>query len=81
MAVGKAGERVAPERLSIAIGGIAVAAAGAAVDGYDETPVARHMQGREIDIAVDVGVGRGRAVVWTCDMTHGYIDINADYRS
>ena len=43
--------------------------------------VARHMTGREIDVEVDVGVGRGRATVWTCDLTHGYIDINADYRS
>jgi glutamate N-acetyltransferase/amino-acid N-acetyltransferase len=51
------------------------------VPGYDEAPVARHMTGREIEIAVDVGVGRGRATVWTCDLTHGYIDINADYRS
>jgi glutamate N-acetyltransferase/amino-acid N-acetyltransferase len=39
------------------------------------------MAGREIEIAVDVGVGRGQATVWTCDLTHGYIDINADYRS
>ena len=55
---------------------------GLAVPGYDEAPVARHMQGREIEIEVDVGVGRGQpATVWTCDLTHGYIDINADYRS
>ena len=49
--------------------------------GYDEGPVAAHMKGDEIEIAVDVGVGRGRATVWTCDLTHAYIDINADYRS
>ncbi|MDP7666830.1 MAG: bifunctional ornithine acetyltransferase/N-acetylglutamate synthase, partial [Rhodospirillales bacterium] len=81
MAVGKAGERADRDRLSIAIGGVAVAAEGMVVNGYDEAPVARHMKGREIDIAVDVGVGRGRATVWTCDLTSEYISINADYRS
>jgi glutamate N-acetyltransferase/amino-acid N-acetyltransferase len=81
MAVGKAGERADRDRLRIAIGGIELACEGRRVEGYDEAPIARHMKGREIDIAVDVGVGRGRATVWTCDLTHGYIDINADYRT
>ncbi len=81
MAVGKAGERADRDRLSVTIGGLPVARDGEAVPDYDEAPVARHMKGREIDIAVDVGVGRGRATIWTCDLTHGYIDINADYRS
>jgi glutamate N-acetyltransferase/amino-acid N-acetyltransferase len=58
-----------------------VAEVGAAVPGYDETPVAAHMKGTDVEIAVDVGIGEGRATVWTCDLTHGYIDINADYRS
>jgi glutamate N-acetyltransferase/amino-acid N-acetyltransferase len=81
MAVGKAGQRADRDRLAIRIGGIAVARNGQRVSGYDEAPVAAHMKGREIDIEVDVGIGRGRATVWTCDLTHGYIDINADYRS
>ncbi|HKY94785.1 MAG TPA: bifunctional glutamate N-acetyltransferase/amino-acid acetyltransferase ArgJ [Kiloniellales bacterium] len=81
MAVGKAGEKADRDRLSVSIGGVEVAAKGAVVPGYDETPVARHMKGRDIHIAVDVGVGTGKARVWTCDLTHGYIDINADYRS
>lgn len=81
MAVGKAGERAERDRLNIAIGGITIAANGLAVDGYDEAPVTAHMQSPEINISVDVGVGNGRATVWTCDLTHGYIDINADYRS
>jgi glutamate N-acetyltransferase/amino-acid N-acetyltransferase len=81
MAVGKAGERADRDRLSIAIGGTLIAEAGRRRDQYDEAPVAAHMKGAEIAIAVDVGVGRGRARVWTCDLTHGYIDINADYRS
>tara|TARA_R100001086_G_scaffold109480_1_gene55655 strand:- start:118 stop:1008 length:891 start_codon:yes stop_codon:yes gene_type:complete len=81
MAVGKAGEKAERDRLNIAIGGITIASNGLAVDGYDEAPVTAHMQSPEINIAVDVGVGNGRATVWTCDLTHGYIDINADYRS
>ncbi|MCC6467181.1 MAG: bifunctional glutamate N-acetyltransferase/amino-acid acetyltransferase ArgJ [Alphaproteobacteria bacterium] len=81
MAVGKAGEKADRDRLKIAIGGVTVATRGAVAPGYDETPVAAHMKGREIAIAVDVGVGRGRATVWTCDLTHGYIRINGDYRS
>jgi glutamate N-acetyltransferase / amino-acid N-acetyltransferase len=80
-AVGKAGEKADRDRLAITVGGIPVAEFGSGVVGYDETPVARHMKGQEIDIEVDVGVGRSRATVWTCDLTHGYIDINADYRS
>jgi glutamate N-acetyltransferase/amino-acid N-acetyltransferase len=81
MAVGRAGEKVDPEHLSISIGGIPITAGGGPVPGYNETPVAEHMKGREIKIVVDVGVGRGQATVWTCDLTHGYIDINASYRS
>jgi glutamate N-acetyltransferase/amino-acid N-acetyltransferase len=54
---------------------------GGVVPGYDEAPVVAHMQGREIEIAVDLGLGSGRATAWTCDLTHGYIDINGSYRS
>ena len=81
MAVGKAGEQADRDRLSIAIGVVWMARDGAVVADYDEMPVVAHMRGREIDIAVDLGLGRGRAVVWTCDLTHGYIDINGSYRS
>ena len=81
MAVGKAGEKADRDLLSIAVGGIAIVARGEPVPGYDEAPVAEHMKGREIDIAVDLGIGSGRATVWTCDLTHGYIDINGSYRS
>ena len=81
MAVGKAGEKADRDRLSIAIGGVTITENGQLVPGYDETPVARHMKGAEIDIDVDIGIGRGRATVWTCDLTYGYISINADYRS
>jgi len=81
MAAGKAGEQVDRSRLSIRVGGVSVAEKGEAAPDYDETPVAAHMKGTDVDIAVDVGIGEGRATVWTCDLTHGYIDINADYRS
>ncbi len=81
MAVGKAGEAIDPERLTIGVGGVRITEAGGRADGYDEAPVAVHMAGRDIEIAVDVGVGEGSATVWTCDLTHGYIDINADYRT
>ncbi|MDE0406394.1 MAG: bifunctional glutamate N-acetyltransferase/amino-acid acetyltransferase ArgJ [Alphaproteobacteria bacterium] len=81
MAVGKAGEKADRDALRIAIGGVEITRGGQVVPDYDETPVARHMQGQDIGIAVDVGVGRGKATVWTCDLTHGYIDINGSYRS
>lgn len=81
MAVGKAGEPADRDRLSVAIGGVWMARDGSVVPDYDETPVVAHMKGREIAIAVDLGLGRGRATVWTCDLTHGYIDINGSYRS
>jgi glutamate N-acetyltransferase/amino-acid N-acetyltransferase len=82
MAIGKAGEPIARDQLSVAMGGVTIAAAGAPVAGYDEAPVAAHLKGREIEIGVDVATGgSGAATVWTCDLTHGYIDINADYRS
>ena len=81
MAVGKAGLGVDQSRVGIAIGGITVAADGMRVEGYDETPVAAHMAGQDVAIAVQIGDGAGTSRVWTCDLTHGYVDINADYRS
>jgi glutamate N-acetyltransferase/amino-acid N-acetyltransferase len=81
MAVGKAGEPADRDRLSVAVGGVRMAKDGEVAPDYDETPVVAHMKGREIQIEVDLGLGRGRATVWTCDLTHGYIDINGSYRS
>lgn len=81
MAVGKSGEAADRDRLGISIGGIEIARNGSVIPGYDEAPVAQHMKGQDILIHVDVGVGCGQATVWTCDLTHGYISINADYRS
>ena len=81
MAVGKAGEPADRDKLSIGFGGIWAAKNGQPVPDYDEEPVARHLQGQEITIEINIGIGSGSATVWTCDLTHGYIDINADYRS
>jgi glutamate N-acetyltransferase/amino-acid N-acetyltransferase len=81
MAVGKAGEPVELAHLAISFGGHAVAQGGARVPDLDEAPVAAHLEGRKIEITVGVGSGPGAATVWTCDLTHNYIAINADYRS
>ena len=81
MAVGKSGEKVDRDTLSISVGGTKIAAEGGPVPGYDEAPVAKHMAGREILIEVDIGLGKGKATIWTCDLTHRYIDINGSYRS
>jgi glutamate N-acetyltransferase/amino-acid N-acetyltransferase len=81
MAVGKSGEPADRDRLSIGVGGVWMAQDGGVVPGYDEAPVVAHMKGKEVEITIDIGLGRGKATVWTCDLTHGYIDINGSYRS
>ena len=81
MAVGKAGEPADRDRLSIGFGGVWTARDGQPLADYDEAPVAAHLKGQDIRIDVDLGLGEGRATVWTCDLTHGYITINADYRT
>ena len=81
MAVGKAGEPADRDRLSIGFGGTWAAKDGQPLPEYDEGPVAEHLAGQEIRMDVDLGIGEGRATVWTCDLSHGYISINADYRS
>lgn len=81
MAVGKSGEKVDRDMLSIAMGGVVIARDGERVEGYDEAPITAHMKTRDIHIDVNINLGHGAATVWSCDLTHGYIDINADYRS
>ena len=81
MAVGKAGEPADRDKLSIGFGGLWAAREGQPLADYDEAPVAAHLAGSEVTVEVDLGLGEGRATVWTCDLTHGYIAINADYRS
>ncbi|MFX0545508.1 bifunctional glutamate N-acetyltransferase/amino-acid acetyltransferase ArgJ [Roseovarius sp. S1116L3] len=81
MAVGKSGARADRDTLSIWFGDIKVAENGWVSPEYDEDRAAAYMKGQELIIHVDLGLGGGTARVWTCDLTHGYIDINADYRS
>jgi glutamate N-acetyltransferase/amino-acid N-acetyltransferase len=81
MAVGKCGEPASPEALLVTFGGQPVTEHGKVRDGYDESVLDAHLSGQEIDLEVTVGDGPGAATVWTCDLTHGYIEINADYRS
>ncbi|WP_448190254.1 bifunctional glutamate N-acetyltransferase/amino-acid acetyltransferase ArgJ [Azospirillum sp. sgz301742] len=81
-AVGRAGERADRDKLKISIGGVLICADGMEVPGYDEAPITAHMKGKEVDVLVDLDLGgTGTATVWTCDLTHGYIDINGSYRS
>ena len=79
--VGRAGVPFEQERLSIWLGGERAAREGVADPAFDEPAAARHMKGQEVELAVEIGAGPGTATVWTCDLTHGYIEINADYRS
>jgi len=81
MAVGKAGEPADRDKLSIRFGGLLVASAGERAAEYDEAATSAYMKGEDLDITVHLGLGSGQASVYTCDLTHGYIDINADYRS
>ena len=80
-AVGKAGQRADRDRLAIWIGDEQCADAGRPRPGYREERATEHLLGDEIELRVDAGVGNGEATVWTCDLTHGYIDINAGYRT
>ena len=81
MAVGKSGELANRDRLSIKFGGHRVATMGLRDPNYSEALMVRYMQRSEIEIDIDVGIAKGAAGVWTCDLTHGYININGDYRS
>lgn len=81
MAIGKSGAPADRDLLGIKFGDILVAEKGWVSPSYSEADAAAYMKGQDLVIEVDVGLGSGMATVWTCDLTHGYIDINADYRS
>jgi glutamate N-acetyltransferase/amino-acid N-acetyltransferase len=81
MAVGKAGEAADRDRLSITFGDIPVAANGVKAPGYAEAEGAAYMKNAELSIGVDLGIGDGAFTAYTCDLGHGYVTINADYRS
>lgn len=80
-AVGKAGEPADRDKLAISFGGIRVAHKGARDPSYDEKIVSEYMKGQNIDITIDIGLGKGQFTVWTCDLTKEYVEINGDYRS
>jgi glutamate N-acetyltransferase / amino-acid N-acetyltransferase len=81
MAVGKAGEPADRDRLTIHFGALRVAWRGERDPDYDEAQASEYMRSQEIEIRADLGLGEGFARVWTCDLTEGYIAVNADYRS
>ncbi|WP_171208484.1 MULTISPECIES: bifunctional glutamate N-acetyltransferase/amino-acid acetyltransferase ArgJ [unclassified Ruegeria] len=81
MAIGKSGAAADRDLLSISFGDILVAEKGWVSPDYREEDAAAYMKGQDLVIAVDLGIGDGASTVWTCDLTHGYIEINADYRS
>ncbi len=81
MAVGKAGQKANRDKLNIWIGDEQCAAGGVMRDGYSEERATEHLQEQNVRITADVGIANGKASIWTCDLTHGYIDINAGYRS
>lgn len=81
MAIGKSGAAADRDLLSISFGDILVAEKGWVSPGYREEDAAAYMKGQDLVIGVDLGLGEGKSTVWTCDLTHGYIEINADYRS
>jgi glutamate N-acetyltransferase/amino-acid N-acetyltransferase len=81
MAVGKSGEAADRDRLKIAFGNQVVAEKGERSPRYNEAGATKAVKCRQVEIAIDIGIGKGKARVWTCDLTHGYIDINGSYRS
>ncbi|MDA5192360.1 bifunctional glutamate N-acetyltransferase/amino-acid acetyltransferase ArgJ [Govanella unica] len=81
MAVGKSGEAADRDKIDIDIGGQPVTREGMVLPDYDEARATEHFKTRDVQIDVALGIGTGKATVWTCDLTHGYISINADYRS
>lgn len=81
MAVGKAGEPADRDRLAIRFGDLLVAENGERATVYDEAATSAYMKGEELELTVSLGLGEGAATVYTCDLTHGYITINGDYRS
>jgi len=81
MAIGKSGEKINPKNITLSIGKNKVAEMGERIKNYDEKVISKNMKEKEIVIDIELSEGRGFATIWTCDLSHRYIDINADYRS
>jgi len=81
MAIGKTGENIIPNKIKVKIGDFLVVDKNKAADDYNEENVKEYMKWDSINIEVDLGIGNSFFTVYTCDFTHDYIDINADYRN
>jgi len=81
MAIGKTGENIIPNKIKVKIGDFLVVDKNKAADDYNEEAVKEYMKWDSINIEVDLGIGNSFFTVYTCDFTHDYIDINADYRN
>ena len=81
MAIGKAGVSLILDNLSIKFGNLVIIQNGKLNGNYNEIDAAEYMKNENITITIDLGLAEGACTVWTCDLTHGYISINADYRS
>ena len=81
MAIGKSGEKANRDKIQIYIGNELVTNNGMVNKNYSEKRATEHLKQKEIILTIDVGVGKSKATVYTCDLTHKYIEINADYRS
>jgi glutamate N-acetyltransferase/amino-acid N-acetyltransferase len=81
LAVGRADEPVNRDRMSVRFGDLVAAQDGTVSASYDEAKMSAYMKRPELEVSVDVGVGRASAVIWTCDLTKRYVEINGDYRS
>jgi len=81
MAVGRADEPVDRDSMSVKFGPLVAAQDGLVSPTYDEAKMSAYMKKKELELSVDVGVGRGSASIWTCDLTKRYVEINGDYRS
>jgi glutamate N-acetyltransferase/amino-acid N-acetyltransferase len=81
MAVGRADEPVDRDKMSVRFGSLWAAQDGLVAPGYDEAKMSAYMKNKELQVSVDVGMGKGSAEMWTCDLTKRYVEINGDYRS
>ncbi len=81
MAVGRADEPIDRDSMSIKFGNLWAAQDGLVASGHSEAKMSAYMKNPELEVTIDVGVGRASSSVWSCDLTKRYVEINGDYRS
>ena len=81
MAIGKTKEKINPKKINLKIGSNIIIKDGEVSRSYSETRTKKYMRGKDILLDINLGIGNGFSQIWTCDLTEGYIKINADYRS